>query len=135
MSADCPADTSSADILIATKGKRMRHLTEIPPRVWGIPFQASRGLIPLCSGSIHRRSVKVRLAGAPALVMLLVAIEGAGSAVSGAPVYLPGIGHYYDFVEFDTSQATRTWWDAKAIADSMEFLGVRGHLAVITFER
>lgn len=68
------------------------------------------------------------------IVSLVIAgiIATLASKTHAVSIYFSGTGHYYDFVGFDTSQATRTWWDAKAIAESMEFLGVHGYLAVIT---
>lgn len=71
------------------------------------------------------------------ILVLLSVVFLAGSVASADPVEWPvsegGNGHYYEVIGGrDTPYAGMTWTEADALAKTMSYLGLAGHLATIT---
>lgn len=60
------------------------------------------------------------------IIALVTLVSGVSSA---APVYYSGNGHYYEAISVPSDIS---WENAKTAAESLSYLGVKGHLATIT---
>ena len=70
--------------------------------------------------------------GPSSMTVLLRPFGGnTGAGRIGQPVYFSGTGHYYDVVTLDNNKEL-SWDEAKTMAATLSYKGMRGHLATIT---